>query len=274
MKQRPVFRLVRMAVRMWVILALAALSACQTVSTTRGGVLGVDRAQKMSALLPEAAFNAQAATLYRQALDEAAATGRLDSNPVQLARVQSIARRLIAQVGAFRPDALGWTWQVNVIDDPEINAWCMPGGKIVVYSGMVDRLGLSDDELAAVIGHEMGHALREHARERASQQIDGNVALNGTFDQAASAFNGTLQKGVYGQPNSLLQETEADHVGVELAARAGFDPRAAVSLWTKMGSLAGASSSELRSTHPSAQSRMADLRSASQQVLPLYLRQK
>ncbi|CAN0512527.1 unnamed protein product, partial [Phaeothamnion confervicola] len=166
--------------------------------------------------------------------------GQLDRDPGQAARVRAVAARLIPQTAAFRADAPGWQWEVHVISSNEVNAWCMPGGKIAVYTGILDGLRLTDDELAAVMGHEISHALREHGRERASQAMAQGLLIN--VVGAAAGLSGTTQdlsKFVldltFNLPNSRQDETEADRIGVELAARAGYDPRAAISLWQKMG---------------------------------------
>lgn len=271
--------LARTAMRVAGALAFVAVAGCQSVNTTQGGAIGIDRTQRMSSLVPEAQLDQEAVKLYGQTLSEARTKGQLNSNAAQTTRVRKISQRLIAQVGVFRPEAVNWKWEVNVIDNKEVNAWCMPGGKIAVYSGLINAVKPTDDELAAVIGHEIAHALREHARERASQQMATSLGLSVltvvTGSQATSDLGGTLANVMFGLPNSRLHETEADRMGVELAARAGYDPRAAVSLWTKMGALSnGASQPELLSTHPSAQSRIADLQVASQKVMPLYTARK
>ena len=192
-----------------------------------------------------------------------------------MSRVRTISQRLIAQTGVFRPDASSWKWEVHVLTSDEVNAWCMPGGKIAVYTGLINKIKPTDDELAAVLGHEISHALREHARERVSQQMATSLGLQvlsiATGSSAASDLGGKLSDVMFTLPNSRTHETEADRMGVELAARAGFDPRAAVTLWQKMGAADnGNAPPEILSTHPSAASRITDLQAAAQQVLPLY----
>jgi predicted Zn-dependent protease len=161
-----------------------------------------------------------------------------------------------------------------VISSPEVNAWCMPGGKIAFYTGILEKLELTDAEAAAVMGHEIAHALREHGRERASQQVATNTVIGvgaailgvgGVADRASLAADVTLNL-----PNSRTQETEADRIGVELAARAGYDPRAAITLWQKMGALGGGSTRLWLSTHPSGETRIRDLQDYAQRVMPLY----
>lgn len=271
--QRPAAR------RPWLlstVLGLAlGLTACQSVRTTSGGTVGVDRQQTMSSLVSTRQLEQGAIQAYRQALTQAGQKGRLNPDAAQTARVRGIARRLIPQTATFRGDAVNWAWEINVIDSPEVNAWCMPGGKIAVYTGLIAKLNATDDEIAAVMGHEIAHALREHSRERASQEMGAGlfatgvgIALGGgqgSVDMARLVTNLT-----YSLPNSRLHETEADRIGVELAARAGFDPRAAVSLWQKMGKAAGNAPPQWLSTHPSSETRIRDLQDYSARVMPLF----
>src|SRR5262245_6132077 len=147
------------------------VTSCQTVQTTRGGVVGVDRPQQMSVFTPsEAEVAATAQQQYLQVIQGAAHKGALNRDPTQTARVQHVAQRLIPHTAVFRDDAVRWPWQVNVVTSQEINAWCMPGGKMAVYTGLLTQLALPDDELAAVLGHEIAHALREHVREEMGRQ--------------------------------------------------------------------------------------------------------
>ncbi|CAB3923042.1 M48 family metallopeptidase [Achromobacter piechaudii] len=260
-------------------LALIVLGGCTGMNTTQSGAIGVNRTQYMSSLVPSQALEQEASQQYADILKQAQAKGLLDRDAQQLSRVRAISQRLIAQAGVFRPDATGWKWEVHVLSSDEVNAWCMPGGKIAVYTGLISKIKPTDDELAAVLGHEIAHALREHARERVSQQMATNLGLSvlsmATGSSAASDLGGQLTDVMFSLPNSRTHETEADRMGVELAARAGFDPRAAVTLWQKMGSASsGSAPPEILSTHPSAESRIADLQAASQQVLPLYQQAK
>lgn len=255
------------------VAAMLALVSCETVQTTQGGVVGVTREQKM-AVAPEAIDQA-AREEYTAVMDDARRKGLLNRNPAQVQRVRTIANRLIPQTAVFRPDAVHWAWEANVLTSPEVNAWCMPGGKIAVYTGLIEKLHITDDELAAVMGHEIAHALREHARERASEQmvagglIDIGAALLGLGDIGKQGAEYAYM-GLLGLPNSRRHETEADRIGVELAARAGYDPRAAVSLWQKMGQLGEAEPIKFLSTHPPREERLQDLTVYSQRVLPLY----
>jgi Zn-dependent protease with chaperone function len=263
-----------------VVLALV-LAGCQTVRTTQPGVVGVEREQMM--LVSSASINRSAEQAYSRVLSEAQRKGQLNRDAVQLERVRAIAHRLIPQTGAFRSDAPGWKWEVNLISAKEANAWCMPGGKIAFYTGLLERLRLSDDEIAAVMGHEIAHALREHARERASQAMAQGigVAVIAAATRAPGAAMDLTQLVLdvtFNLPNSRTDEIEADRIGVELAARGAYDPRAAVTLWEKMQKpdggqppqSGGSQPPQFLSTHPAHENRIADLRVYSQRVMPLY----
>lgn len=254
-----------------VLAGTVLLGGCET--TTEAGAVGVERRQTM--LLSSEQINSGAVTAYKQTLQGAAQKGALNRNPAQVARVRAIAQRLIPPTRVFRSDAPAWQWEVNVISSPQVNAWCMPGGKIAVYTGIIERLQLTDDELAAILGHEIAHALREHGRERASQQVAQNVAVGvlgaivglGEVGQDLASLAADV---TYGLPFSRQFEREADRIGVELAARGGFDPRAAITLWQKMGRAGGGGPPEFLSTHPSDESRLRDLQALTARVMPLY----
>ncbi len=258
------------------------LAACQTVQTTRGGDIGVDRKQTMTTLVSSQEVEQEANKQYAQVLAAASKKGLLNENPQQVQRVRAIAARLIAQVNVFRDDAPKWKWEVNVLTSKDINAWCMPGGKIAVYTGLIDRLKLSDDELAAVMGHEIAHALREHARERMGRQVATQTAttvgaiaigvLTGVYIDPQTA--GTFTQAMFVLPNSRENEQEADLIGIELAARAGYDPRAAITLWQKMAQAGGGGPPEWLSTHPSNETRLRELQNDVQKVMPLYEKAK
>jgi len=261
---------------MWFgILALMALAACQTVHTTGGGAVGVERKQSMSTLISSAQMDSSAAKAYSEVLAEARKKDRLNRDPAQTERVRGIANRLIPNTSAFRPDAPRWSWEVNVIGLEDVNAWCMPGGKIAFYTGLIDKLKVSDDELAAVMGHEIAHALREHGRERASERVAQQLGVSvlsvalGLGD-LGTRLTQTVLEVTLSLPHSRTHETEADRIGVELAARSGYDPRAAVSLWEKMGKLGGGKPPQWLSTHPSNETRIRDLQNYSERVMPLY----
>jgi len=259
-----------------IALAVSAglLGGCQTVETTKQGTVGVDR--KQSFLVSEQEVNASAQKQYAQMMAEAQKKNALDRDPAQVARVKAITSRLVPQTTVFRPDAAKWAWEVHVLTVNEVNAWCMPGGKMAMYSGLIEKLNATDDELAAVMGHEISHALREHSREAISRQMATQTAVG-----IAGALFGGGQLGqnlgnmvadvTLNLPNSRTNEQEADRIGVELAARAGYNPMAAIGLWEKMAKLSsGGQPPKWLSTHPSHEDRIADLKVYAQKVMPLY----
>jgi predicted Zn-dependent protease len=263
-----------MRIRNLLIAGVALLAAaCQTVQTTQPGAVGVDRKQHM--LVSEQEIEKGADVAYDQELDKAKQKHALNTDQQVYQRVQNITRRLIPQTGTFRPDAPQWKWEVNVQTTEDVNAYCMPGGKIMVYTGLIEQLHATDAELAAVIGHEIAHALREHSRERISRAYAEQLALAG-IAVATGASEATMQLAsqvsavTFQLPHSREQEAEADRIGLEIMARAGYDPNAAISLWQKMGKLAKGGPPEFLSTHPSGDSRIRDLEAAVPRVLPLY----
>ena len=232
-------------------------------------------------LMPASQITSMSSKTYLQTLNTAEKAHTLNIDQSQLERVRSISNNLIGQVSAFRPDAAQWKWEVNVEKSDQVNAYCMPGGKIMVLSGLIDKLHVTDDELGAVIGHEIAHALREHGRERMSQayvQQFGLQAMALFFSKGTSALagNATTQAANLGSklffalPNSREQETEADKIGLELSARAGYNPEAAITLWQKMNAQGEAKSPEFLSTHPANANRINELRALMPKVRPLY----
>jgi predicted Zn-dependent protease len=254
------------------LVSVLVMTGCANVHTTQSGAIGIDRAQYMSSMVPEQQLNQEAGLQYNETIKQAKAKNALDSNSAQVARVRKISDRLVSQVGVFRPDAAKWNWEVHVLSSDDVNAWCMPGGKMAVYTGLLNTIKPTDDELAAVMGHEIAHALREHSRERISQQMVTNIGLSvlSMATGVSTDLGGKLTDVMFTLPNSRTHESEADLMGVELAARAGFDPRAAVTLWQKMGAASSNSSPEFLSTHPSADTRISDLEVAARRVMPLY----
>ena len=249
------------------------VTSCQTVQTTRG-VVGVDRPQQMSVFTPSAAeVAATASQQYLQVTQVAAHKGVLNRDPTA-ARVQRIAQRLIPHTAVFRDDAVRWQWQVNVLTSNEVNAWCMPGGKIAVYTGLLKQLELTDDELAAVMGHEIAHALREHVRMGRQQATAVGTAVGSAVLEYFTGVNPgqvghTFTQAMFVLPNSRENEQEADRIGIELAARAGYDPRAAVSLWQKMAAGGGGQPPQWpRRIRPTR--RASATQAYAQRVLPLY----
>jgi len=257
---------------------IGLLAGCQAVNTTSGGVLGVERKQYMFSLLSSQDVNQKYALSYQQTLSEATGKGVLDHSSANAHRLDAIGHRLIAQVPVFRADAAQWDWQISLIKSDELNANCGPGGKIIFYSGIITKLKLTDDEIAAVMGHEIAHALREHGREKMTQaygvqmatQLGSIVGLDNSMLQIAN----TGVKYVMTLPNSRNNESEADLIGLELAARAGYNPNAAVSLWQKMDRANSSTPPEFMSTHPSSTTRISTLQAAIPKVMPLYKQRK
>jgi predicted Zn-dependent protease len=257
------------------ILSSLVMSGCLS-TTTKNSVAGVDRSQLL--ILPSSSVDEMSAQAYNETLDKAKQDSTLNTDQAMLNRVTTISNKLIAQVGVFREDAKAWNWQVNVEKSDDLNAYCMPGGKIMVYSGLVEKINATDDELAAVIGHEIAHALREHGRERMSQAYIQQYGLSAVATLAGEGLTGTIAtKGAemgtnlfFSLPNSREQERESDRIGLELAARAGYNPNAAVSLWQKMQAENPASPPEFLSTHPTSTNRIAALKALAPKMMPLY----
>lgn len=249
------------------------LAGCETVSTTAPGAIGVERKQVM--WVSEAEVEQSATQAYALEMNKARQAGQLNANPGQTGRVRAIAGRLIRQTTVFRPDAASWKWDVNVQENRELNAYCMPGGKIMVYSGLIENLQLSDAELATVIGHEMAHALREHSREAVSRTYAQQLGLGALgalagLGQDSMQLAGLVTNVTFTLPRSRVQESEADSVGLELMARGGYDPHAALTLWQKMAQASQSGTPAFLSTHPSSSTRLEDLQALLPRVLPLY----
>ena len=254
------------------VLAIA-LAACTTVQTTAPGAVGIERPQRM--LVSEEDVEKGAEQAYAQELQKAREADKLNKDPALTARVRAITDRLIPVTAAFRPDAPGWSWQVNTLTTDEMNAYAMPGGKIMVYSGLVQKLKLTDAELAAVLGHEISHALREHTRERVSQAYAQQIALLGLAvvtgaGQGAVDLANQVASVTFQLPHTRVQEAEADIMGLELMARAGYEPHSAVTLWQKMMAAEKSSPPQFLSTHPSPSNRVAELQARIPKVMPLY----
>jgi predicted Zn-dependent protease len=254
-------------------LSLVVLAGCET--TTAGGAVGADRSQLL--LISSEQLDQMAAESYTKLRSDASAEGALNEDRGMLDRVRKIASRLEAQTKVFRADAPAWKWEVNIITSDELNAFCMPGGKIMVYSGLITQLDLTDAELANVLGHEIAHALREHVREQMSQAmvaqgaIDAGAAAFGLGDASSNAA-GVGYQALLATRFSRTDESEADRIGLELAARAGYDPRAGITLWQKMTSASqGGKPPEFLSSHPADASRVKQIRKLLPTVMPLYV---
>ena len=231
--------------------SLTNLSGCAT--TTDAGAVGADRKQLL--LVSSEQLEKLAAQSYNQLQANAAKKGVLNTNAELTQRVRRIGQNIIPSTSVFRRDAPAWKWEINVIESKDLNAFCMPGGKIIFYSGIINQLQLSDDEIAIVMGHEIAHALREHSREQVSQAI-----------AAATAYQALLATKF-----SRTDETEADQIGLELSARSGYDPRAGVTLWQKMlAANKGQKPPEFMSTHPAEKNRVQEIQSLLPRVMPLY----
>ena len=222
----------------------------------------------------------QAAQAYAQLINDAAVKGHLvaQNDPAAL-RLRSIEQRLLPQAVRVNPRSSQWNWQVNLIDSAQVNAFCMPGGKIAFYTGLINRLALSDAEIAIVMGHEMTHALREHGVEQFRKQSYGQVAERAGVALASQIFNidpQLLGAGAHIVDNlvqlrfSRADETEADHIGLEIAARAGFDPRAGLTLWEKMDRASQGNRLEFLSSHPGGPNRIRAIEAELPSVMPLY----
>jgi predicted Zn-dependent protease len=254
------------------IASITLFSACTT--TTRPGVVGVNRQQLMMASQSE--VERLSAISFNQQNKKAQDKKILITSGPQYDRLINIANRLIPQTAHFRDDTQKWNWQLSLINSPVLNATCAPGGKITFYTGIIDQLNLNDDEIAAIMGHEIAHALREHGRERLSQAMAQSTITNialaaaGGYGAQINAANQVAQY-VLVLPNSRQHESEADAIGVELAARAGYNPRAAISVWQKMmKATQGKNPPEFLSTHPSGETRIEQLSALMPAVEPLY----
>ena len=254
------------------IASITLFSACTT--TTRPGVVGVNRQQLMMASQSE--VERLSAISFNEQNKKAQEKKILIASGPQYDRLINIANRLIPQTTHFRDDTQQWNWQLSLIDAPILNATCAPGGKITFYTGIIDQLKLSDDEIAAIMGHEIAHALREHGRERLSQAMAQSTITNialaaaGGYGAQINAAN-QVARYVLVLPNSRQHESEADAIGVELAARAGYNPRGAISVWQKMmKATQGKNPPEFLSTHPSGETRIEQLTALMPAVEPLY----
>jgi Zn-dependent protease with chaperone function len=255
----------------------AGLGFTALMAGTAHAQVEVGQASSMRKLIPAETLEASARQQYRQTLGEADSKGALapDDYP-QLKRLRAIAARLIPYTAQWNPDSRKWKWEVNLIGSKQINAWCMPGGKIAFYTGILDQLQLNDDEVAMIMGHEMAHALREHSRERLAKSKATGMGLSvasqllglGQLGDVAANLGTQLLTLKYGRDD----ETEADLVGLEIAARGGFKPEASVQLWKKMLAATGGGKGQpsFLSTHPSGNNRIQELEANLPKVAQLY----
>ena len=257
----------------WLIAVPAALVPAAGPAASEDGV-NVGKPSVLRNLVPAEQLERQSAQQYgalkRQAADARALAP--EDHP-QVQRLRGIAGRLIPHARRFNPRADQWRWEVNLIGSRQINAFCVPGGKIAFFTGILESLRLTDDEVAVVMGHEIAHALREHARERIAKSgltqlganLLGQIVAGGKFAGAIEAGGSLLTLKF-----SRDDESDADAVGLDLAARAGFDPRAGVTLWQKMSQAGRGAQPQWLSTHPSGPNRIREIEKHLPEVLPLY----
>ena len=250
------------------ILALTSLLlvACATSPTGRKQLMLVSE---------DMAINASKEA-YAQTLKPLTEEGKVDNDPALTKRVRLITEKLVAQAVKMRPETAKWEWSIKVIDDPDtVNAWCMAGGKMAIYTGLIEKVQTTDDEIAQVMGHEIAHALANHQAEKMSVSMATSVgvaAVGVASDRPGIAMSGAAVAAMLAikLPNSRTAETEADRIGIELAAKAGYDPRAAVTLWEKMGKVGGSGPPQFLSTHPAPENRKQTLRALAPQMMPYY----
>ena len=265
------------------LLALAVAGAVVGPLHAQDGI-AVTPLSKWRLLAPEEQVNAAAAQQYSGLLAQAQEKGALvPATDPQVRRLRAIAQKLIPHTARWNPAAKTWKWEVNLLNAPQVNAFCMPGGRVAFFIGILDKLKLSDDEIAAVMGHEMAHALREHGRERMAKAGATSIVsqLGGAALSNWLGIDPRLTGGVTDAAGQLLvlkfsrgEEKEADLVGLDIAARAGFDPRAGVGLWQKMAALNKRAPVTFLSTHPSGRDRILDIEANLELLLPLYARTK
>ena len=272
-------------------LCLALLTSLAGVNTAHAAQdkvvqdgIAVKPLSRVRVLVPEEQMNEAAAQQYREMLSQAQQKGALvAAGDPQTRRVRAVAQRLIPYTPRWNASAKKWDWQVNLFDVPQVNAFCMPGGRIGVFTGIINQLKLTDDEMAAIIGHEVAHALREHGRERAAKSGITSMVARGAGALGAAIFGidpsiTNTVTGMIGQGVVLKfsrdEEREADLVGLDIAARAGYDPRAGVALWRKMAMLNKGAPPEFLSTHPGGETRIKDMERHMNVLLPLYARSK
>ncbi|MBM3374805.1 MAG: M48 family metallopeptidase [Betaproteobacteria bacterium] len=275
-RQQAQYRRVRLAA--WAMVGLLGLSGCAATPSTASGPtdsVPVKPTSEVRRLIPAAQIERSAAQQFDAIKKQAAQKNALlpDTDP-EVIRLRAIANRLKPHAYAWNPDARRWQWEVIVLRSDQVNAFCMPGGKIAFFTGILNRLSLSDEEVAAIMGHEMAHALREHARAQMAKAQLTDIGASVLSEVLGFGQAGRQVLGYGGQLLSLKfsrdDETDADLVGLDLAARAGYDPRAAISLWRKMQSQSRGAPPQWLSTHPSGNSRIDEISRVLPRVLPLY----
>ncbi|WP_018862633.1 M48 family metallopeptidase [Thioalkalivibrio sp. ALJ3] len=266
----------RLFLRRWAALALTLLIGAGLAVALPGCTTNPVTGRSQLMLVSENQAIDASRTAYVEMLAPAREEGRVDANPEMTARVQQITERVVAQAVKYRPETADWEWEIRVIEAPDtVNAFAMAGGKMAIYSGIIEQLELTDDELAQIIGHEIAHALSAHTAEKMSVALASNLAVAGyamTGDRSPVALTGAALGAALAVqlPHSRRMEAEADRIGIELAARAGYDPDAAASLWRKMAEQANGRHPVFLSTHPAPESRQRDLTRMADEFRPLY----
>jgi predicted Zn-dependent protease len=268
-------RVSKVAVLVATVSMVAGIVSLGSVDAAAEGVK-IGKRSMFRNLVPAAQVEQQSAVQYdqmrRDAFQKKALLG--DNNP-HVQRVRRIARDLLPNVDIFNEASKNWKWEVSVFQSDQINAFCMPGGKIAFFTGILEKLNLTDDEVAMIMGHEMGHALWEHARERTAKTnitgIGGRLIGGLLFGQAGEMI-GAAGSSLAALKFSRNDETEADLIGMELAARAGYDPRSGVTLWQKMSAASKGAPPQWLSTHPAGTTRIKTIEKNLPDVMPLYQR--
>lgn len=240
---------------LFLIMIAITLSACTTSPTGRSQLMLIS---------PQSAI-VESEKAYLTTMNDLEQKNQLVNDPLVVKRVQTITGRLITSATLMYPHSKNWKWSVAIIDDPKtVNAWCMAGGRMAIYTGIIDGLKLTDDEIAQIMGHEVAHALANHTAERMSRAMAINMGLTAAAavaedNQFALSGAALAAKLALELPNSRVAESESDRIGTEIATRAGYRPEAAVSLWRKMQKAGGNSMPEFLSTHPSSGNRAETL---------------
>ena len=265
--------------RIWHARRAFLLAAAGAAALPVAAQVDVGKSSAMRQLVPAEQLETSATQQYDQMLAQAKAKRALaPAHHPQLIQLRAIAQRIIPYAQQWNSRAGSWRWEVNLIGSKQINAFCMPGGKIAFYTGILDQLKLTDDEIAMVMGHEMAHALREHARERIAKSQATSIGLSLGAQLLGLGELGNMAANLGTQLLTLKfsrsDESEADLVGLELAARAGYDPQAAVTLWQKMGQATGNGGIGFLSTHPTGPDRIRELEQKVPSVQGLYLQSR
>ena len=255
-------------IRRLLVLTLVSilLVACATSPTGRRQLM----------LISEQSSIVSSKEAYLSTVNELDQAGKIEEDRAVNARVNTITGRLITEAIKMRPDTADWEWSVVVIDDPEmVNAWCMAGGRMAIYTGLLEQIQPTDDELAQVMGHEISHALAKHTAEKMSVQMAtavGVAVVGIASDNTGVALTGAALTAMLAVtlPNSRAAEKEADRIGIELAAKAGYDPKAAATLWQKMGAISKSSAPQFLSTHPAPENRQEKLAKLAAKMAPYY----